>query len=159
MQWRVLKILPDKVLLISEQSLFEMPFAQHSGGVRWESSMIRKVLNDGFMRLTFTPHERQQIEVLPVQTHTSKAQSTAFDKELGDCLFLLSNKEAKHYFSSDLERASSLNGIPRGWWLRTPGEKPGLVRYVDCFGSIVMGGFEATGTAPVRPAFWFSPVL
>ena len=93
-----------------------------------------------------------------------------------DSIFLLSLKEAYHYFSDSADRMAASTGyaIRRGasvsseflvgngegagwWWLRSPGIDSYNAAYVASGGGILEDGFGVDHSgASVRPALWLN---
>lgn len=154
----------NRTLLISRYGLDAQQYSAKQESTLWETSSVRKWLNDEFYNVAFANEEKQSI--IP----------TRLDNKTDDRLFLLSRQEAFGlYFKSDEDRvcvqteyalsvraAHVKNGYitptdagPSGWMLRSSTH---LTDYLDlvCYdGSI---GACQTAEEPVlqllRPALW-----
>lgn len=113
--WRTLEVDEERMLLISEFCLDNVPFDSDRKNVTWQISEIRHRLNSSFLTEAFTPAER--IAILPTEIMTPRI---ALDD--GDCpedtpiaaertldsVWLLSVQEAEHYFPDCNDRCPDL---------------------------------------------------
>ena len=150
-EWQVLAIEENKMLLISQYALEAMRFDEDSNN--WECSEIRKWLNGYFYNKVFNDNEKKNIN--------------SFD---GDNVFLMSKEEAEKYFVDDEARrckatdyaknngayVNSDNGYSY-WWLRSPNPYGsnyvyGVFSdgYIDYFSNVNLDDFLA------RPALWIN---
>lgn len=123
----------------------------------WETSYLRKLLNEDLFQDWFTPEEREQI--LPFHPQTT------------DRLGLLSAAEVKQFFPEDGSGGALLpmtfdpgdggkqnqpiewSMEPAPWWTRTPGEEWGTMVCVGSDGKFWL--CEAEGDEiGIRPAMW-----
>ena len=134
-------------------------------GIREETEKLKYVkwLNNDFLRWAFTEEEQKLI------------QTVTWSAETQDKIFLLTNSEARKYFSSDTARkctpigyaASSLpyRGAeirltgPVFWWLRYPSSDSfaatvTLSGRVDDHGEYSFGSPVSNEETGVRPALW-----
>lgn len=112
LKWQVLAVEGNKSLLISEKILESKAYNESWIDVIWETSSIRRWLNNAFKNLVFSTSEQQRIQAE---------------------IFILSPEEAKRYFATDSARAclatpyAKTKGIWVGdngnslWWLCSPG--------------------------------------
>ena len=116
MLWRVLEV--DKTdrgnpmaFLFAEYPVEEMNYDDFSSD--WNSSDIKKWLNDDFYYSFFSEEERGAI--ITCEYHYGDAEKVS-DKTAASKVFLLSVDEAtdSRYFADDEDRA-----IGEGWWLRS----------------------------------------
>ena len=69
--------------------------------VTWETSAMRKWLNDKFYNKAFSDEEKNLIETVHLTNEDNEDYLTLGGRDTEDKIFLLSVKEAKKYFSSD----------------------------------------------------------
>ena len=119
-QWRVVKKENSRLLVIANDAIRRKPFnSEEAFYCSWETSDIRKWLNDDFLQQYFNDYERKHIIAHEVTNNTTKFQheyiggNTTVDK-----VFLLSVEEANSLFTSDDERKCVVD-----WWLRTSCDK------------------------------------
>lgn len=119
-QWRVIKKENSRLLVIANDAIRRKPFnSEEAFYCSWETSDIRKWLNDDFLQQYFDDYERKHIIAHEVTNNTTKFQheyiggNTTVDK-----VFLLSVEEANSLFTSDDERKCLVD-----WWLRTSCDK------------------------------------
>lgn len=166
-EWLVLDVNKDenKALLLSKYALDWELFAIscENTQVSWESSYLRKWLNDGFYNACFDAEEHSAICPTFITPESGNAKRTL------DNIFLLSEKEVEKYFTTeesartydfmlspsdgDKEEPHELSYEPCFWWTRTPGSEPDLVVCVDPYG--FFDELELySDEVGVRPAMW-----
>ena len=147
--WRILDKQDGAVLLISEYILDYMEFGSSSD---WDSSAVKKWLNDEFMKLTFSDDEMDMI---------------LFDDEADSYIFLLSAEEAEKYFEDNDDRIAKgresvkekdpyINRKTGGsnWWLRSSEIDSNYVPLVFDYGHIRDYGHYPRYNYGIRPALW-----
>lgn len=117
--WVVLNILDEKMLLITREIIEKRPFHQSYDSVNWDTCSLRAYLNGDFIR----------------RFCTDDLTRIARGKNSDDTVFLLSVEEANLYFADDLQRIAHFRGTPRWWYLRTTGIG-NHVAFVDKDGTI-----------------------
>lgn len=159
--WVVLDRQDGKLLVISKNVLDYTQYKKgdYCGEATWETSSLRKWLNNNFLELAFSSNEQAMIQ-------TTNGSSSETDK-----LFVLSVEEANTYFSSSFERScvpsyyvGSLRKMLRNgtdydscsWWLRSTGSNQYRAAYVAGDGQISELGCENNQYAGVRPVLWIS---
>lgn len=167
-EWLVLDVQGDKVLLVSRYALDCKPYNTTKTGVTWETCSLRTWLNGTFINAAFTADEQKA--VLTTTVDNSKSQgysgySTNGGNNTQDKVFLLSYAEAWKYFKSDDARkcqptkyavAQNAYKASNGncwWWLRSPGWSSSSAAYVSYDGARSYGYVHYSYDA-VRPAFW-----
>lgn len=174
-KWRVLAEEDGKMLMISEYALDAMPYNDGLDPVTWESSGIRKWLNEDFYNAAFSETERGRILTTEVKNEDNPDSGAKGGNDTEDKIFLLGYDEAIRYFGSDEERKcvpteyavsrgaelskfSTLEGEATvNWWLRSPGSNSIYVSGVNEYGKALRGGFAVTNTTfGVRPALWIT---
>ena len=123
--WKVLAVIDYKALIVSSDTVFKMPYNQTDGSFSWQECTLRKYLNGCFIDEYFTQEERNRIVPCKIiNDDTYDLNTDAGDSE-SDRVFLLSAREAKHYFPDNESRAAG-----SGWWLRY------ARRYAHCYPSV-----------------------
>ena len=165
--WQVLDITGSKILLISHYGLDCKPYSNYNLHVSWESSSLRKWLNEEFLDSAFSMQEQSATADTYVTADENPEYYTDPGLPTQDKVFLLSIKEAQKYFHSDAARAccpteyaiangawTNRNGVG-WWWLRSPGVYYDDAACVISDGSIYMRGDDAiTANNMVRPALY-----
>ncbi len=150
-EWRILDIVEDRALLISEYAIDCKPYNDLEQEVTWENCTLRKWLNEDFFNAAFNDEEKKMIPEVtvpadknPVYIRVDAGNATT------DRVFLLSIKEMKKYFPNDRVCVPTPYAIANGvdnhpyesdfrgcchWWLRSPGESQrsaAAVFYMGC---------------------------
>lgn len=149
-EWRVLEVEGDRAYVVSQKALDVHAFnADEDDGNDWNSSDLKKWLENDFASQAFTSDEMNAIDGTPT---------------------LLSIDEANKYFKSDSDRIcmptqqAVNNGVWTGgnngacyWWLRSPGVDSDLAAYVYADGYVDSDGHRVANTGDtVRPALWIN---
>ena len=162
-EWLVLKNDGSKALLISKYALDCQQYHTSRIFGTWENCTLRKWLNGTFISNAFSHEEQAMI----LSTTTESADTK-------DRVFLLSEDEAREYFSSDSTRQCQGTAycFAQGgdqdsdgrcsWWLRSPGGyfSRDYVSIVDNYGAAGWQPYHDTCRLPftdgiaVRPALW-----
>lgn len=177
-EWQILEKYNDgTALVISKYALDNVKYNETYTDVTWETSSIRKWLNNDFYNKAFRNANKDLIIESHIESkdhsgkwsdrsnwHT-KGGNTTYDK-----MFLLSIEEAEKYFSSDEKRklqptpyAKSINSkngnlwtVRDGscwWWLRSPGCHQNVAAAVGIGGLVQSFGFNVgSNEGAVRPA-------
>lgn len=164
-KWRVLDRQQDKVLILSEDMVTQLPFNDKSGEVTWSESLVRRYLNGEFY-LSFSESERLAIKPVLNKNQDNQWYHSEGGQDTEDYIFLLSIEEVTCKYFGDsrknLEHPSSKqrywfqrkdeNNIKRQarfqdqswwWWLRSPGRDNKRAVYVHGDGNI---GIQGNGT-------------
>lgn len=169
-EWLVLNISSNRMLLISKYALDCQPYDKRYGTVTWETCTLREWLNEQFLNDAFSAGEQALIPTVTVSADANLDSRSDADpgKDTQDKVFLLSIPEAESYFvfdearkcqPSDYATARGTTVAESGkcwWWLRTPGATGKTAACVGYGGEIrdivtVSVDFEE---AAVRPAIW-----
>ena len=166
-EWLVLEIKDGKALVISKYALDCKEY--HHTDVTWETSTLRKWLNNDFLNSAFSADEKAMIPTVTVSADENPGYSTNPGKATQDQVFLLSVPEANKYFSSDSARQCKptdyavANGVDVNssngnceWWLRSPGLYQDRAALVDDDGDVYENGSVVYRyyDLAVRPALW-----
>ena len=183
-EWIVLDVDGNKVFLLSRYGLDVKQYNTQYVKVTWETSTLRRWLNDQFLNTAFTKEE--QAAILTTEVNNSADQGY-YGLDGGnntlDKVYLLSYVEANRYldvtYSNEnnvkarvtptayalAHRAWTKKGCktPEGadsgrWWLRSPGRHPNRASHI--YGTGAARDNQATASSPlfgydlVRPVLW-----
>ena len=103
-EWLVLDVKGNEVLLISRYGLECKPY--HYGGIyiSWEACELRKWLNNDFIKSAFSEEEAKKIKVSELKNEDNPKFGTRGGNDTRDRIFCLSIAEAKRYFRKDNDR-------------------------------------------------------
>lgn len=174
-EWRVLALKGGKALIISEKLLEEEKYNEE-GYNRWQYSAIRTYLNGAFYSDAFDDSERAKIcETNVVNDDNQWNETVSGGADTRDKIFLLSLEEVVEYFGDSGEFANkpenpdidgfddqyneartayTSRGEARGWWLRSPGDRPSYAAIIGYDGFVDVNGTYVKGSYGVRPALW-----
>ena len=174
-EWIVLDVQDGRALLLSRYGLDAMEYNTEYEETTWETSLVRRWLNDDFLNSAFSNRERAA--VLTTLVDNSAAQgctelTCADQNDTEDRVFLLSYHEAFDlYFPDNKSRicAPTPYAVARGawdmaqfvnpdrhlglWWLRSFDADLVVVTYVD-FDGTVDAYFVVESCVCLRPALW-----
>ena len=177
-EWRVLAKEDNKILVISNKVLEELPYNNsdetESKSVTWATCTLRSWLNSTFIDEAFDSDEQARILSSEVTAELNPEHSDVYPgSDTTDKVFLLSMSEADKYLSSVDEKKccmtkdlcyrhyySPITGrpyiesenMPGAWLLRTPWTRESCA-FVEEEGYI--GWWGSTGGG-IRPAMWIS---
>ena len=103
-EWIVMKNEGNQVLLLSKYVLDTKPYNKESKAVTWETSDIRKWLNNEFYTTAFNKAEKGRIQTTLIKNEDNFETKTSGGNDTKDKVFLLSQKEAETLFSNKKER-------------------------------------------------------
>ena len=178
-EWRVLDVEPNRVLLITDKAIDCRQYHRTPEAVTWSECSLRAWLNGEFLQEAFDPSERATILEVRIANDDNPDFGIPGGPDTRDKVFCLSIDEARIYFGSMKERVCfpTPHARERGvwtsaagscdWWLRSPGgwSDGAAAANVDRDGAVhttgdgVAGGLDgddnivAIETA-VRPALW-----
>ncbi len=169
-EWRVLDIYENKVLLISRYGLEEKKYNEGFISVTWAESTLRKWLNVDFYTNAFNIDEQNHIVLSDNENSGSPTHNAEGGTRTADNIFILSYDEANQYFHTDKERCCFVTEYAKAngafisdsnqtswWWLRTPGANNYLAQTVSIYGWINdYGSYVNAAYNVVRPALWVS---
>jgi len=164
-EWQILeKYTNGTALVISKYALDNVNYNEEFESVTWETSTIRKWLNNDFYNMAFRNANKNLIVESYLENKDNAKCNTKGGNNTNDKIFLLSIDEAKKYFSSDEKR--KLWPTPYGilwenadygascfWLLRSPGYRQNFAAHVSRAGGVYSKGnsVNCVGYA-VRPA-------
>lgn len=180
-EWRVLDIQDDRILVISQYVLDHVFYHPKNTATTWETCYVREWLNDQFLKVAFSQEELLRIVEVTVEPHenphfeSKKADDLAkVPKLMGnatrDRVFLLDVVEAEKYFADNWDRCAYPTAYAKqqgvsfdeqllfgNWMLRQPSQKPysTTTACINFFGQTndnsVQINAKRTG---LRPAMW-----
>ena len=166
-EWLVLAKDGEKILVISRHAIDCRQFNK-SGRANWESSDIRKWLNNDFIASALNINDRSLIVTTVTMTEDNEDSSSILTSE--DQVFLLSLSEAEEFFESNKARefkptkyAESIGKRQKDQttsfatqtcWLRSPGRYSDHVSTVYSDGTISDLGSTVWFYYLVRPVMW-----
>ena len=168
-EWIVLEVKGNEVLLISRYGLDCKQYHQKWMDTTWENCDLRKWLNHEFLKMAFSEGEKQMIK-LSKMVNDKRYRYRGQKKIRGgnntrDHVFCLSFAEAVQYFKNNGESQcqptaqakaheafSSDDGYCR-WWLRSPGHYQHYASIVETDGKLCRKGtFVDLSNCVIRPA-------
>ena len=166
-EWIVMKNEGNQVLLLSKYVLDTKPYNKESKAVTWETSDIRKWLNNEFYTTAFNKAEKGRIQTTLIKNEDNFETKTSGGNDTKDKVFLLSQKEAETLFSNKKERIAKATGYTQKtgvyvnertnalWWLRSPGNGSDAAGTVHWNGWINSDGYDVSyDSDSVRPALY-----
>ncbi|MBR5047406.1 MAG: hypothetical protein IKX76_04145 [Eubacterium sp.] len=152
MDWRLLDVQDDKVLLGKDHALSTIPFNTTADeNITWENSYAREWLNTTFLTENFFEEEIARIPDTTVKT-APNPEYPGVDpgKDTTDRVFLMSIDEVKKYYLQ-------LHPTETCWWLRTPGAAKGSMAFVYRNKEVMAYGYDVTNSdITIKPALWVS---
>ena len=167
-EWIVMKNEGNQVLLLSKYVLDAKPYNEEFEKVTWETSDIRKWLNNEFYTTAFNKTEKAKIQASLIKNEDNSEYGTSGGNDTEDKVFLLSEKEAETLFSNEEERIAKAteyaekSGVydeEKGawWWLRSPGDISSSAAEVYSDGWVSRDGDYVDGSSDgVRPALYLN---
>ena len=176
LKWRVLDVVDGKALLVTEKLIDCMPYNYEGEPTTWKDCSLRTWLNDTFINYAFNTEEQKKIISSTIINLDNIYYDTDGGEDTEDSIFLLSLKEAYHYFSDSADRMAAPTGyaIIKGasvsseflvgngegagwWWLRSPGVGSIDAAYVPTYGDVNDLGYNVDNSGvSVRPALWLN---
>ena len=170
-EWIVMKNEGNQILLLSKYVLDAKPYNKEweDVTVTWETSDIRKWLNNEFYTTAFNKTEKAKIQTSLIKNEDNSEYGTSGGNDTEDKVFLLSEKEAETLFSNDEEKIAKATeyaekSVVYGneeksvlWWLRSPGGYSENAAVVDRYGWVDRYGFIVNiNDGGVRPALYLN---
>lgn len=163
-EWLVLTVEDDRALMLSLYGLDAKPYHAQEEETTWETSWIRKWLNETFYSSAFDDAEKNRISAVTNTTRSDGQDPSKKQNDTVDTVFLLSIDEVEAYLTTTESRLckKTKNAIRSGadpenetgfWWLRDGnGMRAASVRSDGHFGEISGTVYVRGGL--IRPAFW-----
>lgn len=169
-EWQVLDINRDKILVISKYGIDSKQYNKEEKITTWENCSLRAWLNNEFYNTAFNSLEKTHIS----EVYNNNPSNSEYDISGGnatmDKMFLLSMEEVEKYLPTPNEkicvptnyaRQNSAWTDPSGnswWWLRSPGFSTFHAAFIDSKGYIEPMGWSVDyENGAIRPAFWLIP--
>lgn len=176
MRWIVLKVQDGRALVLSEDIVALRPYHDSFDAADWETSDIRRWLNDEFY-MQFSEQDRTRIVQTLVTNNNNPWYDTPGGNDTMDHVFLLSLEEVTQWLGDEeqlllgppeagVERSFSYNGLPaqdriayfngeaENVWLRTIGEYDTMAAFVVSSGFLAIEGESFWSDNGIRPALW-----
>ena len=148
--WRVLDREGDKRLLLAEEIVARQPYNKEYDNTYWQTSTLRRWLNQAFFQKAFSLKERSRILNTRLKNPPNPRYLTAGGGDTVDKLFLLGLDQLERYLPTDAQRA-----MGQWWWVRSPGLNILSAASVYEDGSIYDTGINIHyADGGVRPAMW-----
>ncbi len=169
-EWRVLAVENDKVLLLSKMILDCLPYNNEMKDVTWETCTLRKWLNDGFYHAAFSEEEQKEISTKKVINDDNPSYRTAGGNNTNDRVFLLCYEEIEKYslnyaahivLGTDFAKSKGYR-VPNfensNWWLLSPGGYQNYAGYIyyDGYLNYCFTTDVSNNSIGVRPALWLN---
>lgn len=159
-EWLVLDVQDDRVLVITKQSFDRMEFEDRKDVIIWKNSSVREWMNAHFLNRAFTREQQSKILTTEIITYDDDPLTDDPERKSQDKLFLLSKPELEKYFPTEESRkcdATAYTDVMQPsaanwWWLRSPGLATSYALRVEADGSISTTSIGSFGS--VRPAMW-----
>lgn len=165
-EWIVVKREGNKALLLSKYVLDAKPYNKKDKAVTWETSDLRRWLNNDFYVVAFNLLQRKKISNILLKTEDNYIDGTNGGKDTTDKVFLLSRDEVEKLLNNENRVAKATQyaekagysydyeyKFPSVWWLRSPGMLQNSSDGVSKSGYIE-DATVATKHNGVRPAIW-----
>jgi len=175
--WQVLAVENDRALLMTKDIIDTLPYNTAFAEVTWETCTLREYLNGTF----YESFGKDKKRIL--RTHNENPDNTwgrtsgePFNTPGGnrtdDRIFLLSVADILKYFpglnlykdiegdeweyEADERLVATSNNGEYSWMLRSPGNAPDYVAYIDRYGKIRLVHGHVSIEYGVRPALWLN---
>ena len=152
MDWRVLAMEDDRVLLGKDHALGSTPFnTSPDENITWADSSVREWLNGTYLEENFYEEERDMVLDTQVEaTANPDYPGVNAGENTTDKLFLMSIDEVRNYYYQ-------LHPTETCWWLRTPGAHKGSMAFVYRNKEVMGYGYDVSNMEiSVKPAMWVS---
>ncbi len=165
LEWIVLDVQPDKVLLLTKDAIDCKAYHTANTDITWETCSLRQWLNGEFLSVSFTSVEKSMIIQAVVSPDKAIGNTVSPGNTTTDCAFLLSTSEVSNYLPNanmrlckptELAKAQGAKLGDNGsclWWLRSPGASQNSAVYVNGKGDTSEHAY-CTVSGAVRPAVW-----
>ncbi len=174
-EWHVLDVADGKALIVSKYTLDSKAYQANAENVTWESSDLRKWLNEDFYKTAFSDEERARITDTKLINQDNDTFEVDGGKDTTDKIFILSfdevNKYKDAFWKTDENSINYISyatayaidqGIKIGKslncenWVRMPGEGNDSATYIMTDGGIDICGAMSWANMGVRPAMWIN---
>ena len=160
-EWLILDKVDNSILIISKFGLDCKQYNSLYTSLTWDTSDLRRWLNDEFLKTAFNDEEQGSILNTTVSTIGNPYYGTDGGPDTNDRVFLIDMYKWVGMAGSDVLKASPTDyaksqGASMGiWWLRSPGKYKNFAVIVNSDGSIDPAGRSVISNhIMVRPALW-----
>ncbi len=172
-EWEVLKINDNQILLLSKYALDCKEYNSKYINTTWEECSLRSWLNSAFLNNAFSEEHRKIIISNNVSADKNPKFNTNSGNATNDKVFLLSFTEIEKFFPIAESRKCipTAYAITQGvytnssytkdgkatcwWWLRSPGYYGNCAGVINSDGSIGYNGSHVSSAREgIRPAIW-----
>ena len=171
-EWKCFSDTPYKTLLISVNSIDNMPYKKDFVECTWETSDIRKWLNTVFFNEAFSEEEKRKIIKSEFECEDNPKYLTRGGNSCYDFISIPSLREAYYYLkpNNDHFKGATKYALNKGvffnkenghstYWLRTPGYHNVGACVVDTFGYISRSGNGVNdSTNGIVPMIWIEVI-
>ena len=141
LRWHVIRLLPDRVLLLAENSLNSMPYVNEASNADWASSTVRQWLNGEFVEMAFGYAEENISRILRI------------NEDLVTCLTPEEFESlANDSSNTDFAYSNAITKLRTTWWLRATDNSTMSAPYVTEDAKV--GWALALMKRGIRPALW-----
>ena len=171
-EWEVLAVEKDRVMLISRYCLDAMPYNSEQANVTWSDSTIRTWLNSTFYYEAFNQKEQNSVKYTSLENKANEKYGKNDGEITSDRVYLLSHEEVLAYFKTETSREVTATKYAQSkgvkvselkdfkgncdWWLRTQGDSYLAMTVGVSGGCALKGSSVQLGTVGVRPVIWVS---
>lgn len=168
--WQVIAMENNRALVISRYTLDAVEYHHEFVDITWETSSLRKWLNEEFYNNVFNTSEKGWIEQVTLQNPNNPDYGTFGGNPTQDRVFLLSIAEVRQYLPTnearqcDVTKFAAANGAWTGvfddhstWALRSPGWDNRGIAYVQQDGKVDTNGGNCGAYCfgwGLRPSLW-----
>ena len=99
-EWQILKVESDRVLVISRYALDCKEYNTSFSDVTWETCSLHSWLNNEFLNTAFSKKEKELIPQVIIENNNNPYNGTSGGGNTNDWIFCLSFQEMKTYFGS-----------------------------------------------------------
>ncbi len=167
MKWRVLSAREGDVFLLSDRVIGERQYHGQLTDVTWETSALRKWLNEEFYKNTFSDMEKKGIRNATWENPDNLVYGTEGGNATNDFVSILSLQDIakkeygfpiKFYCNHPSRAGYKANTVEDCWWLRSPGSSKNTAAFTSNMGAVIIHGGELGEVSTknqVRPALHF----
>ncbi len=111
-EWRVLSVEGDRILVLSEYVLDCMPYNDSNSNCSWESCSLRNWLNDDFIKTAFSSDEKNKIPTVTLSNNVDSDYHVDGGNDTYDKVFCLSYDDTVNYLATEKFDFSYLASSP-----------------------------------------------
>lgn len=155
-EWQVLDRQGDRLFVISRYVLDRVAYHEVLEDVTWETSSVRRWLNEDFFLSVFSEAEQTFIPEVTLQTEDNPFVLTDGGNDTVDRIALPSIAELHTHLSWELLRQTqyAFNGKAGWYWMRNTGFSLQNPSYISYDGTFNYGPYRVTEVAGIRPVMY-----